>query len=182
MTKREIAALACKILGIYAIITALRHLVNIVGPLAFFGVGEPSWEIKVVLLIAASIIPFALLTGFGLFLWFQADRIAGYMISGEESQIVNFQTSFTDVQAIAFSVVGLLLLAEVVPDIAAIISNLSIRTQSPEIQMTVNAGTRSLIISLVVRLVIGLWLFFGSRGLVGLLRLTRESGSNKIKE
>jgi len=38
------------------------------------------------------------------------------------------------------------------------------------------------IAELVVQLIIGIWLFFGSRGIVGLYRRMREAGLNKITE
>ncbi len=174
MTRHQVAALACKILGIYAIVKALgMPLQFLIVPLrmVFRGVGGGT---NILTLIGASA-SFVLLIVFGILLWRLADRLAGCMTSGAEVPSVEERLRGADLQRIAFSVVGLFVLAHAIPEIPQLAYLLSAETQYGEMEIFAKAQ----IGRLVAKLVIGFGLFFGSRALVGLLNRLRTAGVKK---
>lgn len=180
MTKREIAALACKILALYAVTLAWGAIGSII-PFLLYRV-EPSQGMSLTGITIANISYTVLMGTTAFLLWFKADRIAISMVRDEGMAIENSKIHSSDIKAIAFSVVGLFILAETIPHAVGVIVERSMSTPMPGMDMGWNAGKKALVARLVVEIAIGFWLLLGSRGLVGLLKLSRESGSNKIKE
>jgi hypothetical protein len=176
MTKREVAALACRLLGIYAFLNSLNALPVVFLPFiteysdatAAGGLGSMArfW------LFILNALPAALHIIAGLYLWLNADSLAGYLVSGDtdEQQMAIGQ----EAQVIAFSVLGLFTLLQVIPRIGQIITNLVvIGQQDPLMQRDFRGTTAPDIVSIIIQLALGLWLLFGSPGLVQWLRPMR---------
>ncbi len=175
MTKHEVAVLACKILGIYFVVGGLSGLGYAVTELVrHFSRGT---EGSMSNLWLATLVGSTLMVVFGILLWVLVDRIAARVVSGAEAPTEVSKISGADIQAIAFSVVGMLVLARFFPQLAQLIVYLSILDRYDH--TPVDAMTKGRIGGLIVQLAIGLWLLLGSRGLVGLLKTVREAGLEK---
>ena len=175
MTKREVAVLACKILGVYFFIVSLSGFAFTVSMVfANFSRGTEDSMSNVRFVGLVGPIPVIVLS---ILLWFLADRIAGRMVSGTEGSTEVSKLTAADIQAIAFSVVGMLVLTRFFPQLAQLIVNLSILDRYDHAPM--DAMTKGRIGGLIVQLAIGLWLLLGSRGLVGFLKTVREAGLEK---
>lgn len=78
---------------------------------------------------------------------------------------------------VAFSVMGLWVLATAVPDIVYWFIFIY-RTKSVDIgDPTLSPANIAGLVSTIVELVIGFWLLFGSKGILGLIRLARYAGA-----
>lgn len=176
MEKREIAVLSSRMLSIYALISAFRELnlpilidllfnANFSGPL-------------VVLVVITPFIPFALLLALGFFLWRNAGRIAGLMVGGGEPQSPGPGPGGRDLQAIAFLVLGMFLLASSLPWLLQMAVRVILVYQENNIYRAEIMTTRfvSELAGLVLQAAAGLWLFLGSRGITGMLYSIRNAG------
>ena len=185
MTKHEIAALACKILAIYAVIIALGSLpVSLQFATSGFSsnVSRFSQLLQKPWTLVVALAPFILQTSSGVFLWMFADSIALAMV-GETRippQISPQQTKLrsSDLQIVAFSVVGLLTLVEGISRISHIATNYLFVTTTGAASTRVyfRESMMATAATAVIQMIIGLWLLFGSRGLVRVLKSVRDVG------
>jgi len=168
MTKHEIGVLACRVLSIYTIISAVKtiyYIVFLVQPIE--GVST-TWR------IFASVVPFVLFATLGILLWVLADHIVVHMLAGTKAS--DSKVASLDIQSIAFSTVGLLVLADVIPRISQLIVRLSVKVHNAPLQELLSARTKVQAAGMVAQLAVGLGLFFGARGLIGILKAVREAG------
>jgi len=96
-----------------------------------------------------------------------ADSIAAVLAGKEEAPVVKAVVEKYSLQQIAFSAVGVFIVAAALPRISEIVVSLSV--QGPMRQEVV-LRTWGTIVAFVLQLAIGIYLFFGSKGLVGLLK------------
>jgi hypothetical protein len=187
MTKREIGALAFTLLGIYVLVLAANDAVFVAGMAATFvntvagkGGREPTGSDLLVFIGAA--LPFLLRAGLGALLIVKR-RVFSAWLFPESEQAVRVDASARDLQAVAFSVVGLLLFASALPEIGLIALSYLRRFQQPELETYVLVrGRVASLIALSVRATVGLALFFGARSLsdlwFGLKAFGHEDSTN----
>ena len=176
MTIKDLAGLSCKVLAVYTLVLAFQSLNHFailpVSIMENFPAGVTA------LLVMAAFIPSILLLTLAAILWFRADRFAGHMAPGKNTSGEKPAVRGEDLQVIAFSVVGVLVLAGAVPELFQFVSSLVLQRslQYHPFSETVSVDTVSRAIGLAVRLVIGFWLLLGARGLAGLFKTLREAG------
>lgn len=159
MTKKEIAVLSFKVLSIYAFIRVIDNVYYTLGSITSTEEGANR------LLIIA---PQLLLVLSGILLWYIAPRLASSVF--KSSTIENEpNASLSDIQAVAFSVVGIFLLASSIPEIVKIIVIYNTMWAVGSKEVLIQA-----IIVLSIKMILGLWLLLGSRGLVKFIRSTRR--------
>ena len=186
MTIHEIARLGCKLLSIYAIINALNSLPRFGSGLAYYLQRQPGEEIRGIsyaIILIGGIIPFILFIMFGLLLWFMADTLSVRMAKDMEASPLGTKVVVDDVASLAFFVVGLIILAHMIPDVAQLSIILLYKAQMyAEIpsqlrgQRLLTAETMGLIGSLIIQLALGLWLIFGSGTLIRFFKNIRNTG------
>lgn len=168
MTKHDIAKLACKLLGLYTI-------VNSIGGTMSFLAYLPIWKLENANTLSnmwPSYLQFVVWAMVGLILWFQADSFADAMGFDNGIHDEPQTVSASEIQTIAFSVIGLTFLASSLPRAASLIGQFYMVQQKfsgPLLHVDKIAEA-------VVQFVVGLTLFLGSNGLVGLLKSLRYSG------
>ncbi len=96
------------------------------------------------------------------------------MVSPAPAPPLGSRVGARQLQAIAFSVVGLFLLARAIPDIAHAVAALSFT--SPEYRDQIQRVTKPQVVGLSVQVVLGLGLLFGARGLAGIAQTVRTAG------
>ena len=165
MTKREIAILSFKVLSVYAFLRVIDNLPYIL--YSMFG-NDAKKAIIPNLLITT--IPPLLLVLFGALLWYMAPFLASsvYKSAAFENEP---NASLADIQTVAFTIVGLFLLASALPEIVSFI------VIYYTMWATDIGGKRALIQNIIVLLLkigLGLWLLLGSRGLVNVIRSMRR--------
>lgn len=169
MTKKEIVSLSVKLAGIYCLITALTHLSYAVPSVIYSSKKEGFWTIFTSITTCLSIllyfIPFVLLLLFGFYLIF-SDKLPSKMASLiiQEEKANSF--SFHDIQVLAFSIIGVWLLVNTIPSFFRII--VQIIVQRSDSQRSMNAFLIFQLVSLVLKLALGIYLFLGGKGLADL--------------
>ena len=165
MTKREIAILSFKVLSVYAFIRVIDNL-----PYVLYSIFGNDAEKAIISNLLIKTIPTLLLLLCGVLLWYMAPFLASsvYKSAAFENDP---KASLTDVQTVAFTVVGLFLLASALPEIVSFI------VIWYTMWTTDVVGRQALIQNIIVLLLkigLGLWLLLGSRGLVRFIRSTQR--------
>jgi hypothetical protein len=182
MNKREIAVLATRILAICVWVQAVLYLAvmfDIAGRMVARAGNFPAdwWN------CLGALLPLTMLVLAGGVLWAKGGWIADRMVGlADDAGPVQCPTGVEEIQAAAFSVVGLVILALTIPSMAELLVNLlwlwasgqnlgdqgqSIIVGDP-VRMTVSSLVRS-----VIRLALGVWLLLGSRTIVRAIRRFR---------
>jgi hypothetical protein len=166
--KKEFAVTMFKVLSIYSFIQALYIIAEKL-PYPYW---KGNYEDKFFVAIKASA-PALLLIAFGLIIWGLSDLIASSLFKSEDSNEVD-SIAPVEIHIIAFSSVGLYLLCESIPHIFKIIM---FYYHIKEATISVGPGLLveeySLMAYAITKLLIGLWLLLGSRGIVKVIRNTR---------
>lgn len=169
MNKREIAVLSFKVLSLYSFIEAISKLSDVIYHVTG-GIHDETFIINILL----KLIPLILLILFGVLLWFIAPllttNIFKFTLQEDKAEI-----SSVDIPIIAFSVVGLCLLATALPNIVEFIlvyhSNLVTPITESNIILIQN------FIVFLLKSALGLWLLFDSRRIVNYIyRARRDDG------
>ncbi|WNF38566.1 hypothetical protein RJD24_09150 [Bacillaceae bacterium IKA-2] len=185
MNSRFVAVLALKILAVYVIIQALKNLPMFVSttqmllqlrepvPNGSFSIDGGS------LFLFGGITPFLLLVVIGILIWLYAEKISTYILFKQQVEDINTKEAeeqfLKELQVVLFSLVGLLVLVHSLPQVFTIIPNLVLL--SDEYTRTNYPGQMHTIywsIGLIIQIGIGFYLFFGSKGLVGLVKKIRD--------
>jgi len=161
----KIAQLSCKILGLYTIVNSITGLSTIV----LMPQGTPG--------ILRMIFPSIVQAIVGLLLWLFADTIASLMIT-QDNVITHVPAPTKNTgHQIAFSVLGLYFIGTALPKLVSAI--LTVLSTPPQIQIAQPSITYRLLVESIIQLVVGLIVFLGSNGLVGLLNTLRNAGLPK---
>lgn len=179
MSKKEVAILSCRILAIYSVLSAARALNYLMILEQMFQ--SNTWPGSIILILISSAMPSVLLCVFGVVLWLKAEKIAACMLPVSGETVESPVLSIAEVQSAAFSVVGVMILAEVIPQLAQTASNIIIMHKLgylPQNQWFLTNDI-SRMVGMAIQLILGFWLFFGSRGMAGLYRKIREAGLSR---
>ncbi|MBW8036413.1 MAG: hypothetical protein FVQ79_12505 [Planctomycetes bacterium] len=168
MSKREIASLAIKLMGVFLIVTSIGYLSM------FFGFMNVSGLWQGVLMCIGCIASPAC----GILIIVYSDKIAAKLIREDNVYVPSGEDVMTknDVMAIAFACIGLYIAVTAVPQLFSVLIRF-IRFTVLEGQLF-SGGVRSArsittLIAPVVKLGLGVWLFVGSRGFVRLWHRVR---------
>jgi len=178
LATRDLAVTACKILSLFTVVLALKSVnMPVTWPVAIMN--DPARSVSVLLIITVFMPTLIFLILAGLF-WFKAGNIAGRMVSsGGDGAVENRLFNFKEVQILAFSVVGVLVLADALPVLAVFSANLVMMlTSNPTFDLKKMIALNFIPqgAGLAVRLAIGIWLLLGAKGLCVFLKNIREAG------
>lgn len=166
MRKEEIVGLAVRIFALYLVLTAVTGLGTFI---AFNETGLPGTMPRAAM-VAVVAIPLAL----ALLLWFFPLTVAHKLLPPMTADAAPTRLGPGEYQVVAFSVLGMWVLAEQLPAMISWIG-VAIYVHGEEADL-MTAREIGRLASTVAGLGIGFWLLFGARGLVGLLRSVRSAG------
>ncbi len=160
MDKQLVASLGCKFLGIYALLESIPLFGNIFQTYAFAS-GEPAFGMA---LILSTSIPFVLLVSSAIALIVFSNKFANKMIDLEGEENSGQTITFKDLQSIAFSVVGLVLLLLSLPKMVQIGCNIyAVKAAGDERNVAeIVRNTWSFALATGIQFVIGFVLFIGA--------------------
>lgn len=164
MKKIEIATLSFKVLSIYAIIQAISRLPDI-----FYYLFKNDNEELMILNLAIVSVPLLLLVISSVLLWFTAPLLATSIFKSIVSEDRS-EVSLVNIQIIAFSIVGLYILASSFPELV----NIAIVIITAA---SIEGGRGSMIhivVVFILKIMLGLWLLLGSHGIVKFLSSLRR--------
>lgn len=166
----DAAVLLCRVLALYV---PLRLLASLQGGGAGALLGGTQGSQR--LINAAFLVLFAAV---GLVLWSKAPQIADAMIAPRRRGRTVAPGQPVDFQALIFSTVGLLIVAESLPALAMSTAMFFVRPEGPpELQRIFMARSNYVpqLIGTLARLLLGLWLLFGSRNIARWISSKRPS-------
>ena len=176
MSKRGIAELALKLIGIYVIVQTIGSLLSSVLSFAVIASSYPRGTLIVLFLVPIAYIGFCL--------WFilKASFLASKIVLDEELNTpVTFSTN--DVLAVAISCIGLLSLTGAIPPIARILASYYIfpSIKYGEIARQFIGPAWSELIDVSIRFIIGLYLFIWPKSLIAVLQRVRSWSNQEEK-
>jgi hypothetical protein len=177
MKKEEIAFIGCRLLGLYFIVNAIYAVSSFTLFFAFWKTGQVERTFPESSLIYYQLVPFVFYVLSGCLLWFGAAKIVNHLLP--ETTIDNGLSSMTalQVQSVIFSGIGILVLSLTVPEVGSVLfqmtqwENMSYLSQMP-------IEFKAQIFGLCCKLVVGVFLLFGSKGLSNLLVRLRAAKLN----
>ena len=160
MDKQLIASLGCKFLGIYALLESIPLFGNIFQMYSFAS-GEPAFGITLVL---STSIPFILMFVSAIALIVFSNRFADKMTGPKSESDLGQSVTFSEMQSIAFSVVGLVLLLLSFPKMVQVGWNIyAVKAAGDERNVAeIARSTWSFALSTGLQFVIGFVLFIGA--------------------
>ena len=177
MTRKEIAALACRILALYLFVRAGLHLVNVVHmPIAVaVGMLDNTFVManlySLLFAVGGLVVPAAAYITFGLLYWFKADALAARIVSEDPTPVASPALDRWGAMTIACVTVGLFLLVRSLGDLAA-----AIVAATADVEDVVLWRQRRDLWGSIVKALLSVWLIFGSRGIVRTIRKLRTAG------
>ena len=167
MTKRDILELAIKIIGIYMVILILSliHMI-LISMSTLFKMKETNNLLFIISYTISSIIYFIVAYNF----IFRADSLANIICKEDKSFGESNNIQKETIQEIAFTVVGIYLIANALPKITDVIISIILQGRFKNIQYTRGF---TYIISSIVQIGIGIYLVLGSKGLVNTIKKLR---------
>lgn len=187
MTKREIASLACKILAVYALLQLPQYVQGIYFLLSGIFAGE-LWGDNIHRIqslfwsLSTVFVPMLLYLVVGILLWRRSDALASRMVSDEQTGQDQCRLPGREFMAIAFSIVGLVVLVHAMPRIAHLLARLVYR---PTLDFPGlgggrewDVGTIAQLAAMTVQVILGAVLLVGGRALSQLVMKIRTAGLN----
>ena len=182
MSPHEVGSLAFKISGIFSIVRAIPLLQPILR--SFYQ--WPSWDemsnlkINYPLYIIGQMVPFIILIILGLLLILKSDSIAGRFLNAKSIAVKTVKAA--EIQDIAFSVVGVFILALAVPRLLEIASTFVILLTSRATEGFLDyssldgylARSWTMLFGTLTQLIVGAGLFFGGRSIGAFWRKIRS--------
>lgn len=169
MHKEQIVGIAVRLFAIFLGLYTLRY----VGGILRYTVEPSLSNVSVTFLF----LPALILALVAILLWFFPLTVATKIIPSIKTSSAPTSLDAGGIEVIAFSVMGLWVLTTAIPDAFHWITFVYLAK-------SVNVGNSELspenigyIVSTIVELVIGFWLLFGSRGLLGIIRRARYTGT-----
>lgn len=165
MGGRELAGLACKVLGLFLVMQGVNLLSNAV----YLYISVPVMETDI---LPAVLYQLGYLVS-GVLLWVLAGQVAALMVRGRQDGDGGEAVSAAELQRLAFSVLGLYFAGNALPKLVRVVTNIYAADRwmpgTPAVYVRDLAGV-------ITELLIGIGCFFGARGLVNLLRFLRQAG------
>jgi len=169
MTKRDILELAIKIIGVYMIILILNFIHSILISIPWiFERREHNILLFIISYTISVLIYFIVAYNF----IFRADSLANIICKEDKSLEFNSSIQKETIQEIAFTIVGIYLIAIALPKITDGIINIIYQGRLKNIQFTQGFYY---IVNSIVQIGIGIFLVLGSKGIVNTIKKLRAT-------
>jgi len=166
---QKIAFLACRIISVYLLANWLGVFGSSVVSLFYLPPNTTG--------ILNGVVGMALPVVIGALLWIFSAKLAGFMVKpleGQEPEMMAAAFDLDTVQVLAFTITGVFLLVNTIP---SLVSALTVYAVLPEPSMgQIWLETLRRLVDSVIRVILGLWLVLGSKGLVALIKKIRTVG------
>jgi len=167
MTKQELSQITLKVLGIYALLESVQMISGLINVFAF----SEDMHLERYAMILSVVVPFLLLLWASLFLILRTEKITvKYFPIG---YIENLGLKGNQIQAIAFSVIGVVLIVTTIPKLSQLGMNIyALMNRASELgaELKLERDTIGFGLNLLVRLILGVLLFISGESLSNLWR------------
>jgi hypothetical protein len=159
--------LGVRLFAIWLVVSVLQHVPN----MWRFSASVESHSAVYVITLAVGLLLLLLAAG----LWFFPLTVAKTLIPSS-SKTDYVRVPLEQAESVGFTLLGVWVLAGGVPDAFYWIFMLY-QASVPELKLELATRHYASVVSTAVRLVLGVWLLFGARGLLGVLRWARSAGT-----
>jgi hypothetical protein len=173
MTKHEIASLASKLLGIFSVIQSFRYLQTFGMRVGFSNTDSASSELFFI--YGFTLLAFVITLVIGLLLFFHSKRAAIMFVGKVDISDASEPIKTDNIQAIAFSVVGVILITISLPRIFKIIFMVWLAYRDSLPRSVVSTQIYIDIFVSLIELALGLWLVFGTSGIINIINKLRKN-------
>ncbi|WP_417391698.1 hypothetical protein [Gimesia sp.] len=173
MKKEEVAYIGCRLVGLFYAIKALETVASFVMTFVAWKTASAQFSTSVSGMFYLQLMPLTFYTITACLLWFGADTILRYLLPDSEFQSTSVSITANQLQAVAFSAVGLLVLTWGIVDLSNVLFQLFQLKKSSnfaQIPLTLQAEC----VEVTCRLLLGFCLVFGSRGLSSFFTRLRQ--------
>ncbi len=173
MNKYEGAELCLKILSIYFLLQFFQTL-----PLSFemlVDIGKYDSKLALTGSISASFITLCI----SVFLWKLSPKISKIIWGDKTTEADVVNPTLNEVQAALFSAIGLYVLISTIPNLFYCLVVMSKETPEFQHQSLLDMKSKINLSVNIFKIIIGVWLIFGSKGLVNLILKVRNLGLDK---
>lgn len=162
MNIRDVANMACKILGLYIIIQAINVLFNFLYLSITISFQDNILNLSVAIVYIS----------FGILLWYFSDKLSAIMVKTNTYDKESPRLDINSIQRVAFSVLGLFFIGNSLPKLVGLLCNIYLSTieHSRSSILILKSG------SIIAEFIVGLVIFLGSKGLVSVLNKIRNAG------
>jgi uncharacterized membrane protein len=174
MSSHQIASLSLKLIGIFSIIQSIPILKSLSEVFAFrnskifMQQGNDYLEVNYLFIGIITSFSLLLLLGIGLIIFSRG--LSKKMVTDDVIKDSSSELSAKNIQSIAFSVVGLVMIVIAIPKLVQLGANLQALKSAGvnSTKETISIGTLVYSISIGVQFIIGILLFVGAKGLSGI--------------
>jgi hypothetical protein len=162
MTKRETASFVLRLIGIYIVLRFIAYFPSVLMP--FYSMKSTS--ISLFPAFISSVITLAH-PALCLLIIFKSDKVAAWLVPEDKPLTAEGNVNKNDIMAIGVAIVGLLVIASVIPKFAQMTTKYSLLKNLQEYRTTEYLiELKAIIVASLVELILGLTLFFGSKKMV----------------
>ncbi len=175
MNKDDFAYIGCRLLALYWAVRAIYSLTSFAISYAAWKSSSSEFSNQMEDMIYFSLAPLVLYIIIAIILWFGAGRIVQLILPVNPQKRENSPISLFQVQAVAFASVGLFILFNALPEIGGVLYKVHLAREMDS-YAHISFETKALIFEYALRICLGTFLLFGSKGLSGLLVRLRQAG------
>lgn len=173
MKKEEVAYIGCRLVGLFYAIKALETVASVVMTFVAWKTASAQFSTSVSGMFYLQLMPLTFYTITACLLWFGSATIVKYLLPDSEIKHASKSVTAEQMQSVAFSAVGLLVLTWGIADLGNVLFQLFQLKQTNDfahIPLTLQAAG----VAVACRLLLGFCLVFGSRGLSGFFTRLRQ--------
>jgi hypothetical protein len=180
MKYKVFTKICLRLIALYFFMTYIFYGITIISYL-LKNLGNPDEQVDIGSVFA--VMPMAIMAVISILLWIFAGKIANNFVGKEEDNDCTQNIDYDKVQYIGFCIVGVLVIANAIPNLSSCIYQLAEMSK-----MQIDYGNRlystyiEKLISAVLQSVIGIWLVFGTKGILNAIKKIRTIGHKEEAE
>lgn len=177
MNYRFTAKLACRIMAIYFFIISLQHFPGFIASMIYFReqTRDAGYNIVITLVMLLPVLAASIL------LWTFADNISMKIVKESEEGIEANTTNYRNAAILAFALMGMFVLTNAIPAFTISLIEYKLIAAQDINQSSAYFSYLARVIGDGVKILLGLWLLLGARGITNIIRVLRELGKDTIE-
>ncbi len=175
MDKEDFAFIGCRLLALYWAVKALYSVSSVVTSWTAWKANVVESSSEMAGIVYFGLVPLALYALVAFIFWFGAARIVRFLLPASGTKGKGDAITLFQVQSVAFASVGILILLSSLPEICGVLYKIN-QLKQMDSHARASFDTQAQVFELSFRLLLGVLLLFGSKGLSGLLTRLREAG------
>jgi uncharacterized Tic20 family protein len=113
-------------------------------------------------------------------LWIFADKISPYIVNEQGEEVKPQSIEYKNIAVLAFAIMGMYFIAISIPSFVTTFIQYKMTIAKGFVQGNININYVTSMIGDAVKILIGLWLLFGSNGIVKVINFFRDFGKDSI--